>query len=191
MVFFFVSNITHVSAKPAQHLPKSATNHKYKNHKKIRYNNHHKISSYSQLLQTTIRAQQKAKQNLQHYYGIDCPTTIGVASYYANKFVGRLTTSGVPYYHSAYTAASNQLPLLSVVKVTNLINGYSVHVLITDRGAPHMKTIDLSRRSAEHLGFIHEGIAEVIIEYSPELTEEVMHNPNYHLVYNMDEHFVG
>lgn len=89
----------------------------------------------------------------------------GKASYYADKFEGRLTASGVKYKHSKLTAAHRILPFGTKVKVTNISNNRSVVVEINDRG-PFVKgrIIDLSKSAAEKLDFIHIGITEVSIE---------------------------
>lgn len=70
------------------------------------------------------------------------------ASYYADKFNGRKTTSGKKFDNNKYTAAHKKLPFGTRVKVTNLANGKSVIVEVTDRG-PFVKSreIDLSKRA--------------------------------------------
>lgn len=70
------------------------------------------------------------------------------ASYYADKFNGRKTTSGRKFDNNKYTAAHKKLPFGTKVKVTNLANGKSVIVEVTDRG-PFVKSreIDLSKRA--------------------------------------------
>lgn len=89
----------------------------------------------------------------------------GKASYYADKFEGRLTASGAKYKHAKLTAAHRLLPFGTKVKVTNLSNNKSIVVEINDRG-PFVtgRIIDLSKSAAENLDFIHAGIAEVSIE---------------------------
>ena len=47
----------------------------------------------------------------------------GIASFYADKLEGRQTANGEIYYHAKKTAAHNNLPFGSIVKVTNLENG--------------------------------------------------------------------
>jgi rare lipoprotein A len=70
------------------------------------------------------------------------------ASYYADKFHGRRTTSGKKYDKNKYTAAHKKLPFGTKVKVTNEANGKSVIVEITDRGPfVRAREIDLSRRA--------------------------------------------
>lgn len=70
------------------------------------------------------------------------------ASYYADKFNGRRTTSGRKFDNNKYTAAHKKLPFGTKVKVTNEKNGKFVIVEITDRG-PFVKSreIDLSKRA--------------------------------------------
>lgn len=70
------------------------------------------------------------------------------ASYYADKFHGRRTTSGKKYDKNKYTAAHKKLPFGTKVKITNEANGKSVIVEITDRGPfVRAREIDLSRRA--------------------------------------------
>jgi rare lipoprotein A len=70
------------------------------------------------------------------------------ASYYADKFNGKRTTSGKRFSNSGYTAAHKKLPFGTKIKVTNEANGKSVVVEITDRGPfVRSKEIDLSKRA--------------------------------------------
>lgn len=70
------------------------------------------------------------------------------ASYYADKFNGKRTTSGRRFDNDKYTAAHKKLPFGTKLKVTNLANGKSVIVEVIDRG-PFVKSreIDLSKRA--------------------------------------------
>jgi len=62
-------------------------------------------------------------------------TLIGEASYYTIACNGGThTASGIALCDRSYTAASTRFPLGSTVRVTNLANGKSVIVKITDRG---------------------------------------------------------
>ena len=88
------------------------------------------------------------------------------ASYYADKFNGRRTTSGRRFYNNKYTAAHKKLPFGTMVKVTNQANGKSVIVEITDRG-PFVKAreIDLTKRAfMEIANNKSSGSMKVIIE---------------------------
>ena len=89
----------------------------------------------------------------------------GVASWYGAKHHGKRTASGELFDQSKFTAAHPTLPWGSIVKVTNLANGKSVEVRITDRG-PYGKgrIIDLSRAAAKVLGMLGTGVAQVKIE---------------------------
>lgn len=71
-----------------------------------------------------------------------------LATYYADKFNGRRTTSGERFHNSNYTAAHMRLPLGTVVRVTNEVNGKSVDVKVNDRG-PYSKKleIDLTKKA--------------------------------------------
>jgi rare lipoprotein A len=71
-----------------------------------------------------------------------------IASYYADKFNGRRTTSGKKFSNNGYTAAHKKLAFGTKVKVTNEANGKSVIVKITDRGPfVRSKEIDLTKRA--------------------------------------------
>ncbi len=94
----------------------------------------------------------------------------GMASWYGEKFQGKLTASGEPYDMEKMTAAHNYLPLGVKVNVTNLSNKKKVAVIINDRG-PFVpdRILDLSRAAAQKLGFIDAGKVKVLIEpYRPE-----------------------
>jgi len=93
-------------------------------------------------------------------------TEVGLASYYGPGFNGKPTASGEVFDERKLVAASRTLPLGSVVRVTNLDNGRTVRLRITDRG-PYGKNhrkgciIDVSRGAARRLHFIRDGIVHV------------------------------
>lgn len=67
-----------------------------------------------------------------------------------------------------FTAAHNRLPLGTLVRLTNLKNGCTVVVRITDRGIPRSRAkIDICKEAAESLGFVREGIIRVRMEVLP------------------------
>lgn len=71
-----------------------------------------------------------------------------IASYYADKFNGKRTTSGKKFSNSGYTAAHKKLPFGTKIRVTNESNGNSVIVEVTDRGPfVRSKEIDLTKRA--------------------------------------------
>jgi rare lipoprotein A len=92
-------------------------------------------------------------------------TSTGLASYYADKFEGRRTSSGEIYRHSRLTAAHRTFPFGTKLKVTNVENGKSVIVKVNDRG-PFVKgrIIDLSKSAATKIDLVKKGIAKVRIE---------------------------
>ena len=58
----------------------------------------------------------------------------GIASWYGDDFHGWVTASGEPYHMYAFTAAHRTLPLGTVARITNVVNGRHVMVRINDRG---------------------------------------------------------
>jgi len=90
---------------------------------------------------------------------------VGFASYYDSRFHGARTASGERYDEKALTAAHRTLPFGTHVQVTNLGNGRSVVVTITDRGPfARGRVIDVSRRAARKLDFLRDGTARVRLE---------------------------
>lgn len=95
----------------------------------------------------------------------------GIASWYGPGFHGRSTANGEQFDENDVTAAHRTLPLPSIVRVTNLGNGRSLVVRVNDRGPfAHGRIIDMSRRSAQLLGFERQGTAKVRVEILPEET---------------------
>ncbi len=87
-----------------------------------------------------------------------------MASWYGPGFHGHQGAAGGIYDQEDLTAASITFPLGSRVMVTNLDNGRSVEVTITDRG-PFVKgrKIDLSHKAARMIGMLDRGTARVRI----------------------------
>ena len=89
----------------------------------------------------------------------------GIASYYHQKFNGRLTSTGEIFSNKKLTAANNFLKLGTMVKVTNLLNGKSVIVKVNDRmNRKNKRLIDLSQAAAKELGLIQQGIGKLEME---------------------------
>ncbi|MCG8462276.1 MAG: septal ring lytic transglycosylase RlpA family protein [Holophagales bacterium] len=88
----------------------------------------------------------------------------GIASWYGDPFHGRATASGEIYDMHGMTAAHKELPLGTVVDVTNLENGRSVRVRVNDRG-PFVRgrVIDLSYAAASELRMVGPGTVKVEI----------------------------
>ena len=88
----------------------------------------------------------------------------GRASYYADKFHGRSTSSGETYDRAEYTAAHRDLPFNTIVEVVNTTNHRIAVVKINDRGPfVHNRIIDLSFAAAKDLEFLESGDAGVEI----------------------------
>jgi rare lipoprotein A len=89
----------------------------------------------------------------------------GLASWYGEDFHGKFTANGEIFDLNQITAAHRTLPMPSIVQVTNLENGRSIQVRVNDRG-PYARgrILDLSRRSAQLLGFEGKGTAKVRVK---------------------------
>ncbi len=88
----------------------------------------------------------------------------GHASYIAEQYAGRMTSSGQVYYPMGWTAAHNSLPFGTEVKVKNNQNGRSVNVVITDRFPFYPnRVINLSRAAAQELQIPYHQLADVTV----------------------------
>jgi rare lipoprotein A len=92
-------------------------------------------------------------------------TQTGLASFYGRAHDGKTTANGESFDSSGFTAAHRTLAFGTLVKVTNLENGQTVTVKITDRG-PFVRgrVIDVSRAAALALGMQDKGVTRVKIE---------------------------
>lgn len=89
----------------------------------------------------------------------------GIASWYGDDFHGWVTASGEIYDMHALTAAHRTLPLGTIVRVTNVVNGRHVVIRINDRG-PYVngRILDMSYTAAKRLDMLHDGISAVQLE---------------------------
>lgn len=101
----------------------------------------------------------------------------GKASYYWKP---QPTASGERFDPEAMTAAHKTLPFQTMVRVTNLKNGKTCLVRITDRG-PYIRgrIIDLSRAAAREVDMIKAGVVPVRVEVLKRI--EVVEKPNLRL----------
>ncbi|PYT41823.1 MAG: septal ring lytic transglycosylase RlpA family lipoprotein [Acidobacteria bacterium] len=92
-------------------------------------------------------------------------TEEGNASWYGVPFHGRRASNGEIYDMYKLTAAHRTLPFETMVRVTNLNNGKSTVVRITDRG-PFVdnRVIDLSFAAAREVDSIGPGVVPVRVE---------------------------
>jgi len=93
----------------------------------------------------------------------------GLATYYGKEFHGRTTASGVRFDMQQLVAAHPSYPFGTVLRVTNLTNGRSIHVRVIDRGPAAGAQaagilIDLSYKAAETLRFVRAGRTRVRLE---------------------------
>jgi rare lipoprotein A len=92
----------------------------------------------------------------------------GIASWYGEDFHGRYTANGEVFDLNGLTAAHKTLQMPVNVRVTNLENGRSVVLRVNDRGPfVNNRIIDVSRRSAQLLGFEGQGTARVRVQVIP------------------------
>lgn len=87
----------------------------------------------------------------------------GTASYYSNRMHGRRMSDGTRYHKDSLTCAHRSYPLGTKLKVTNIKNGKSVVVKVTDRCGTR-RIIDLSYAAAKQLDIIALGVATVKVE---------------------------
>lgn len=107
----------------------------------------------------------------------DAPATrehsTGKVSWYSVKTNGGTrTASGIPFADHHDTAAHRSLPFGTKIKVTNLGNGQSTLLTVTDRGPYHGgRILDVSIGAAKKLGFVSQGVATCridLVEHEPE-----------------------
>lgn len=92
---------------------------------------------------------------------------IGEAGWYGKSHQGRKTASGEPFDMYQLTAAHRDLPLGTLVRVTNLANRKSVVVRINDRGpAGAGRIVDLSYAASKQLGMLNRGVTRVRLDLS-------------------------
>lgn len=92
-------------------------------------------------------------------------TEEGNASWYGKPFDGRRASNGEIYDMYKLTAAHRTLPFDTIVRVTNLNNGKTTTVRITDRG-PFVdnRVIDLSLAAAREIESVGPGVVPVRLE---------------------------
>ncbi len=113
-------------------------------------------------------------------------TYTGNASYYGSGFHGRKSASGKVYDMYKFTCAHRSLPFGTRLKVTNLKNGKTTTVEVTDRG-PYAKgrIIDLSKVAAIELDMVKAGVTRVRIEvlkdrHRDESARLILSEPEHH-----------
>ena len=87
---------------------------------------------------------------------------VGLASWYGERHQGETTANGEVFNMHGLTAAHQQLPFGTTIRVTDATSQRSVVVRINDRG-PFVgdRILDLSRAAAERLGIVETGVATI------------------------------
>lgn len=91
------------------------------------------------------------------------PDQTGLATWYGGAFAGKKTASGERFDPTKYTAAHRSLPFGTWVEVRRPETGRTVRVRVNDRGpwGNAGRIIDLSRKAAEDLDIVREGVSRV------------------------------
>ena len=90
---------------------------------------------------------------------------IGMATYYNDKYVGKKTANNSIFSQNALTCASNVHKLGSKLRVTNMENGKSVIVIVTDTGRFKMpRIVDLTKKAFTEIATLKRGIVRVLVE---------------------------
>ena len=87
----------------------------------------------------------------------------GLATWYGGSFAGKKTANGERFDPTKFTAAHRKLPFGTWVEVRRADTGSTVRVRINDRGpfGDDRRVIDLSRKAAEQLDVVRQGVATV------------------------------
>jgi rare lipoprotein A len=93
-------------------------------------------------------------------------TQHGIASWYSVRTNrGTRTASGRKLEDNAYTTAHRTYPFGSKVRVTNLSNGRSEILTVTNRGPfKRGRVVDVTIGSSKRLGFYSRGLTKVKVE---------------------------
>jgi len=89
----------------------------------------------------------------------------GYAAFYSPSLEGHKTACGGVYSPSKLTAAHRSLPCGTRLRVTNIRNGKSVRVTVTDHGPfSSGRILDVSYEAARRLDFLKQGTTLVKLE---------------------------
>ncbi|OGZ55065.1 MAG: hypothetical protein A3H64_03740 [Candidatus Ryanbacteria bacterium RIFCSPLOWO2_02_FULL_45_11c] len=104
-------------------------------------------------------------------YNLEWEPQLVEASWYGPGFHGKTMANSQIFDENSLVAAHMYLPLGMKVRVTNVENGMSIEVPITDRGnfEKYERGIDLSKQAAKVLGYQKSGTTQVLIEPLPSL----------------------
>ena len=104
---------------------------------------------------------------------------IGIASINLQK-KDRKTKNGEIFSNKKILAKHKTLALPTIVRVTNLDNGYSINVRINDRGPiNNFRILELSKRTSKYLKIKGKGLVEVKVIENLTLQEQNLLNNKY------------
>ena len=104
---------------------------------------------------------------------------IGIASVNLQKR-DKKTKNGEIFSNKEILAKHKTLALPTIVRVTNLANGYSINVRINDRGPRNnFRILELSKRAAKYLKIKDRGLVEIKIVEDLTLQEQNLLNNKY------------
>ena len=104
---------------------------------------------------------------------------IGIASINLQK-KDRKTKNGEIFSNKKILAKHKTLALPTIVRVTNLDNGYSINVRINDRGPRNnFRILELSKKTAKYLKIKGKGLVEVKVIENLTLQEQNLLNNKY------------
>ena len=111
---------------------------------------------------------------------------IGIASINLQK-KDRKTKNGEIFSNKKILAKHKTLALPTIVRVTNLDNGYSINVRINDRGPRNnFRILELSKRAAKYLKIKDRGLVEVKVVEDLTLQQQSLVNTKHNNV-NLEE----
>ncbi len=111
---------------------------------------------------------------------------IGIASINLQK-KDKKTKNGEIFSNKEILAKHKTLALPTIVRVTNLVNGYSINVRINDRGPRNnFRIIELSKRAAKYLKIKDRGLVEVKVVEDLTLQQQSLVNTKHNNV-NLEE----
>jgi rare lipoprotein A len=110
----------------------------------------------------------KPVNNPQHATSSSVKKHFTHATWYAGKFIGRMTAGGKRYDKNAvFVATHEHYPFGTKLKITNLRNHRSIVISVEDREPYHSeRTLDLSYEAAKRLDMLSTGV--VLVSYSKE-----------------------
>ncbi len=126
------------------------------------------ISDSISLITDSLIREDSVKEDAPNVADANKNSIVGIASFYSASFDGTKTATGEIFRNNKMSAASNNFPLNTWVRITNIKNNKSIILRINDRMHPRMKAqgrvVDLSRAAAKKLNFIKSGLVKVKVE---------------------------